>query len=94
MRKFNGHQPRSLRFRLLLVVAGALLLAGAFVPRTHAAVIAYWNFDDSRPPPSHGKHDFRCTRSPRQYFDARRPSASTPTRSPDMRTDAPGPESR
>ena len=50
MRKFNRHQPRSLRFRLLLVVAGALLLAGAFVPRTHAAVLAYWNFDDSQPP--------------------------------------------
>ena len=49
MRKFNRHQPRSLRFRLLVILAGALLLAGAFVPRTHAAPIVYWNFDDSGP---------------------------------------------
>jgi len=47
MRKFRRHQPRSLRFRLFLVVVGTLLLAGAFVPRTHAQIaIAYWNFDD------------------------------------------------
>ena len=47
MRKFKRYQPRSLRFRLLLVVAGALLLGGAFVPRAHAqSVIAYWNFED------------------------------------------------
>ena len=50
MRTFKTCQPRSLRFRLLLVVAGALLLAGASVPRAHAQIpIAYWNFDDSGP---------------------------------------------
>ena len=46
MRKFKRLRRRALPFRLLLVVAGALLLAGAFVPRTHAAPIAYWNFED------------------------------------------------
>ena len=44
MRKFKTRQPRSLRFRLLLVVAGALLLAGAFVPRTHADCISLLEF--------------------------------------------------
>ena len=44
MRKFKRHQPRSLRFRLLLVVAGALLLMAAVAPRANAsAVIAYFN---------------------------------------------------
>jgi hypothetical protein len=46
MRKSKRHQLRSLRFRLFIVVAVALMLAGAFVPRTHATPIVYWNFDD------------------------------------------------
>ena len=46
MRKFKTCRPRTLPFRLLLIVAGALLLMAAFAPRANADVIAYYNFED------------------------------------------------
>ena len=45
MRKFKKCRPRNLTFRLLLVVAGALLLLAAFSPRANADLIAYYNFE-------------------------------------------------
>ena len=45
MRKFKICRPRNLTFRLLLVVAGALLLLAAFSPRANADLIAYYNFE-------------------------------------------------
>lgn len=45
MRKFKTCRPRNLTFRLLLVVAGALLVLAAFSPRANAALIAYYNFE-------------------------------------------------
>ena len=73
MRKFNRHQPRSLRFRLLLVVAGALLLAGAFVPRTHAGLTGFYNFDDILPPPTNRPVNLMSDAPTvfEQFFDAR-----------------------
>ena len=51
MRKFNRHQPRSLRFLLLLVAAGALLLMASFSPCANGqGLIAYYNFEDGLPP--------------------------------------------
>ena len=38
MRKFKTCSPRSLPFRLLVIVAGALLLLAAFAPRANADV--------------------------------------------------------
>jgi hypothetical protein len=45
MRKFKKCRPRNLTFRLLWVVAGALLLLAAFAPRANADLIAYYNFE-------------------------------------------------
>jgi hypothetical protein len=45
MRKFKKCRPRNLTFRLLLVVAGALLLLAALAPRANADLIAYYNFE-------------------------------------------------
>jgi hypothetical protein len=46
MRKFKGFPPRSLRFRLLLILAGALLLVAALGPNANAqSLIAYYNFE-------------------------------------------------
>jgi hypothetical protein len=45
MRKFKTCRPRNLTFRLLLVVAGALLVLAAFSPRANADLIAYYNFE-------------------------------------------------
>ena len=89
MRKFNRHQPRILRFRLFLVVAGILLLAAAFVPRTHAAVLAYWNFDDSQPPV--GMVDMMSD-APTVFGSSLTlvPFGPTAYTFPDMRTDSPG----
>ena len=75
MRKFKRHQPRSLRFRLLLVAAGALLLMAAFAPRANAqGLIAYYNFEDgvagTRPP------DF--TSEPFAFFGAGSPNGDRP----------------
>ena len=50
MRKLNTCRPRNLTFRLLLVVAGALLLLAAFSPRANAALIAYYNFEGTDTP--------------------------------------------
>jgi len=47
MRKFKTCRPRALPFRLLLILAGALLLAAALAPSTKADVIAYFNFEDA-----------------------------------------------
>ena len=46
MRKFKP-LPRSRTFRSLLVVGCALMLLAAFAPRANAALIAYFNFEDS-----------------------------------------------
>jgi len=40
-------RPRALPFRLLPVVAGALMLMAAFAPSANADLIAYFNFEDS-----------------------------------------------
>jgi|SRR5882724_25588 len=45
MRKSKKCRSRNLTFRLLLVVAGALLLLAAFSPRANADLIAYYNFE-------------------------------------------------
>jgi hypothetical protein len=45
MRKFKTRRP----FRLLFVLAGALMLLAAFTPRAKADLIAYFNFE---PPPT------------------------------------------
>ena len=47
IRKFKTCRPRALPFRLLLVVAGALMLMAAFAPSARADLIAYFNFEDS-----------------------------------------------
>jgi hypothetical protein len=47
MRKFKTCRSRALPFRLLLIVAGALLLMAAFAPRANATLIAYFNFEDA-----------------------------------------------
>jgi hypothetical protein len=49
MRKFKRFAPRSLQFRSLLILTSALLLMPAFAPSARAAVIAYFNFEDSTP---------------------------------------------
>ena len=53
MRKFKTCRTRSLPFRLLLVLAGALLLLAAFAPRANADLIVYYNFEgpDTAPYP-------------------------------------------
>jgi hypothetical protein len=50
MQKFKKCRPRNLTFRLLLVVAGALLLLAAFSPRANADLIAYYNFEGTATP--------------------------------------------
>jgi hypothetical protein len=49
MRQFKRFWPRALPFRLLLVVAGALLLLAAFAPSANASLIDYFNFEDTFP---------------------------------------------
>src|SRR5215216_420520 len=54
MRKIRTSQPRSMPFRLLLILAGALLLLAAFAPRANAdcpACIRYYNFEGTPTPP-------------------------------------------
>jgi hypothetical protein len=50
MRKFRTHRPRSLPFRLLLIVAGAALLMAAFGSSANAQLIAYYNFEGPASP--------------------------------------------
>jgi hypothetical protein len=52
MRKFKTRQPRSLPFRLLVILAGALLLLTAFAPCANAdcpACLRFYDFDGSPP---------------------------------------------
>ena len=50
MRKSNRRLRRALRLRSLLLVAGALMLMAAFVPKADAALITYWNLEDEPAP--------------------------------------------
>ena len=50
MRKFKRFPPRSLRFRSLLILSGALMLLAAFAPRANADLIAYYNFEGTPTP--------------------------------------------
>ena len=53
MRKFKRRQPRGLPFRLLVILASALLLLAAFAPRANAdcpACIRYYNFEGAPTP--------------------------------------------
>ena len=47
MRTFKTRRPRGLPFRLFIVLAGALLLTAALVPRANAFTVVYFNFEDS-----------------------------------------------
>jgi hypothetical protein len=50
MQKFKPRQPRSLRFRLLLIFAGALLLLAAFAPCANAqALIRFYDMEGPDP---------------------------------------------
>jgi hypothetical protein len=49
MRKFKRFPPRGLRFRSLLVLSGALMLA-VLTPRVNADLIAYYNFEGAPTP--------------------------------------------
>src|SRR5262245_7019526 len=51
MRKLMRFPPRILRFRLLLILTGALMLMAAFAPRANADLIAYYNFEGTDSPP-------------------------------------------
>jgi hypothetical protein len=51
MRTFKIRRPRSLLFRSLLVLAGALLLLAALAPSAKADLIAYFNFEGPADPP-------------------------------------------
>lgn len=51
MRKLRIRHPRSLPSRLILIVAGALMLIAAFAPRANAQLIAYFNFEGPPTPP-------------------------------------------
>jgi hypothetical protein len=51
MRRFKQFLPRGLRFRLLLILTGALLLLAAFAPTANADLIAYFNFEGTPTPP-------------------------------------------
>ena len=46
MRTFKTCRRRGLPFRLFIVLAGALLLTAALVPRANATTIIYFNFED------------------------------------------------
>jgi hypothetical protein len=51
MRKFVRFLPRALPFHLLVFLAGALMLLGAFAPKANAGLIAYFNFEGTPTPP-------------------------------------------
>jgi hypothetical protein len=50
MREFNKRSRRHLRFRSLLLVAGALVLMAALVPKADAVLVTYWNLEDEPAP--------------------------------------------
>src|SRR5207302_3600505 len=47
MPKFERRSTRALAFRSLLILAGALMMLAAFAPRANAALIVYFNFEDT-----------------------------------------------
>ena len=47
MRKFKTCRPRAFPFRLLVLVASALLFTAAFTPTVDAFVVSYFNFEDT-----------------------------------------------
>ena len=51
MRKFKRFPPRTLRFRSLLILAGAFALLAAFTPWANAALIRYYNMEGVEPTP-------------------------------------------
>ena len=51
MRKFMRFPPRTLRFRSLLILAGALLLLAAFTPCANAALIRFYDMEGTDTPP-------------------------------------------
>src|SRR3954470_24330251 len=59
MRKFKTCSSRSLPFRLLVIVAGALVLLGAFAPSANAdcpACIRFYDFEGAGVPVGRGSH--------------------------------------
>ena len=51
MRKFKRFPPRTLRFRSLLILAGALLLLAAFTPCANAALLRFYDMEGVEPTP-------------------------------------------
>ena len=52
MRKFKRRQPRGLPFRLLVILAGALLLLAAFAPCANAqGLLRFYDFEGPAEPP-------------------------------------------
>ena len=51
MRKFKTCSRRSLPFRLLVILAGALLLLAAFAPRANADLLRFYDFEGPASPP-------------------------------------------
>ena len=49
MRKFMRFPPRTLRFRSLLILAGAFALLAAFTPRANADLLRYYNMEGLTP---------------------------------------------
>jgi hypothetical protein len=51
MRKFMRFPPRTLRFRSLLILGGALALFAAFTPRANADLLRFYDFEGTATPP-------------------------------------------
>ena len=49
MRKFMRFPPRTLRFRSLLILAGAFALLAAFTPRANAALLRFYDMEGVAP---------------------------------------------
>jgi hypothetical protein len=49
MRKFKRFPPRTLRFRSLLILAGAFALLAAFTPRANAALLRFYDMEGPDP---------------------------------------------
>jgi hypothetical protein len=54
MRKFMRFPPRALRFRSLLILAGAFALLAVFTPRANAQQLRFYDFDGLPPDPTYG----------------------------------------